>query len=369
MKRILVLAALFFPLIVSAQTKLADAIADDFSTRAAERFQQKNDPIMVFVTDQMSRSGAGGLEIDKTMMELKKDPAALDAALKYLYQYSDCNRQTLIANLRTMNLQTNSVFPLATYTVNKFKGEAKELQEEKATLIKSGQMATVPANPAPTPAPATTTAPASPTAPATTENTATATTPAASTATAAATPAPAAPVEDPYDWDVRNIFPLATPDQLVEKYGKDQVTTHNAQDFEGNDIGPAWYVFPDTDNQMEVIFNNDKSKTVSFVGENSKWKSPFGIKVGDPLEKIVKINGRNFRINAFEWANGGLVDSWEGGQMDGKGVTLQFKAVNTGDPKLYDQVTGDKKIKTDHSALKKMGVVVEKVSFKTAPQP
>jgi len=89
--------------------------------------------------------------------------------------------------------------------------------------------------------------------------------------------------------------------------------------------------------------------------------------VGDPLEKIVKVNGRNFRLNGFEWVNSGMVDSWEGGAMDGKGVTLVFKAVNSGDPKLYDQVTGDKKVKTDQSVLKKLGVVVEKVSFKTTP--
>jgi hypothetical protein len=106
---------------------------------------------------------------------------------------------------------------------------------------------------------------------------------------------------------------------------------------------------------------------ITFTHENSKWKSPFGIKVGDPLEKIVKINGRNFRLNGFDWVNSGMVDSWEGGAMDGKGVSLVFKAVNSGDPKLYDQVTGDKKVKTDQSVLKKLGVVVEKVSFKTTP--
>jgi len=119
---------------------------------------------------------------------------------------------------------------------------------------------------------------------------------------------------------------------------------------------------------MEVVFKEDKSKIVTFTHEHSKWKSPFGIKPGDPLEKLVKINGRAFRINGFDWTNGGMIDSWDGGAMDKKGVTLQLKANNTGDPKQYDQVTGDKKVRSDHTALKKLDVVVEKVSFQTAPQ-
>lgn len=360
-KRILVLAALVFPLALQAQTKLAENLGNEFSEKAAERFKLKNDPILVFITDQMSRSGAGGLEIDKTMVELKKDPTALDAALKYLYQYSDCNRQQLIANLRAMNLPTNSVFPLATYTVNKFKGEAKELMEEKATLAKTGEI-----GPTPTAPVAQATAPAA--APATSPATAT-TSQSASPAPATAT-APAAqpqPAEDPYDWDVRNIFPMNGEEELAAKYGKENVQARNLADLEGNDLGPGFVVFPDTDNEMEIFFTPDKAKVITFTREHSKWKSPFGIKVGDPLEKIVKINGRNFRLNGFEWVNSGMVDSWEGGAMDGKGVNLVFKAVNTGDPKVYDQVNGDKKVKTDHSALKKLGVVVEKVSFRTTP--
>ena len=178
---------------------------------------------------------------------------------------------------------------------------------------------------------------------------------------------PQAPAEDPYDWDVRNIFPMNGEEELVAKYGKEHVVARNIADLEGNDLGPGFVVFPDTDNEMEIFFTPDKAKVITFTREHSKWKSPFGIKVGDPLEKIVKINGRNFRLNGFEWVNSGMVYSWEGGAMDGKGVDLVFKAINTGDPKVYDQVNGDKKVKTDHSALKKLGVVVEKVSFKTSP--
>lgn len=367
-KRILILAAIILPLALQAQTKLPEALANEFSEKAAERFQLKNDPILVFITDQMSRSGAGGLEVDKTMVELKKDPAALDAALKYLYQYSDCNRQQLIANLRSMNFSSNSSFAVATYTVNKFKGEAKELIEEKSTLAKTGQIGATPTAPVVhAAAPATTPAASS---------TATATSPAANTtapattttaAAPAATPPPAAPAEDPYDWDVRNIFPITSQDQLIAKYGQGNVAARDVYDLEGNNLGQGYIVFPDTDNEMELFLAGDQSKIITFTKENSKWKSPFGIKVGDPLEKIVKVNGRNFRLNGFEWVNSGMVDSWEGGAMDNKGVTLVFKAVNSGDPKMYDQVTGDKKVKTDQSILKKLGVVVEKVSFKTTP--
>jgi len=354
MKSILVLAVLIFPLALHAQTTLSEELADEFSTRVAERFQPGTDAATVFVADQLSRSGSGGLEIDKTMMELKKDPAALDAALKYLYQYSNCNRQELIGNLRAMGFSNNSVYALATYTVNRYKGEAKALQEEKAELERTGQIAKV-RPPVRTASTAETAA---------TATGATAAAPASSTAA----PAGAATAEDPFNWDVRNIFPLTRPEQLVDMYGKEHVAVRPMEDLEGNELGQGYYIFPDSPNEMEVFFAGDSGKIITFTQERSKWKSPFGIKVGDPLEKVVKVNGRDFRINGFEWVNSGAVDSWEGGALEGKGVSIIFKAIHTGDPKLYNPVTGDKKIKTDMSVLKKLGVVVEKVSFNTTPQ-
>ena len=354
MKRIIVLIAFILPLAVNAQ-KLADNIVEDLTKKMAEHYELKNDLGVLFVAEQLTRSGAGGIDIDKTMEELKADPVALDAAIKFYYQYSDCNRQTLIANLKALGVQNNTVFPVATYAVNKFKGEAKSLQEDKTALVNSGGMPKLPppgsVKPKPKPKPVvegeTVAAVNDPSTPETT------------TATAASEG------EDTFNWDVRPVFKLRTPDQLAALYGKDNVTAHPATDMEGNDIGMGYYVFPDTDNEMEVIFNGEKETIVTFTKQHSKWKAPFGIKVGDPLDKVVKVNGRHFKINGFEWEDDGIVDSWEGGTIAGKGVAMQFKVNNTGDPKQFDQVTGEKKIKTDLSVLKKLDVVVDKIVFKS----
>lgn len=364
MKRIIVLIAFILPLALNAQTKLAENITEDLSTKIAEHYEMKDDLAMLFIADQLSRSGSGGLDIDKTMSELKDDPAALDAALKFYYQYSNCNRQQLIANLKTLGIQSGSIFPVATYTVNKFKGEAKNLQEDKDALVKSGGMPVLPppGSVKRKPKPAVATA---------TESTGTTDTPAQPATTEAAasaetvTETAATPTEDTYNWDVRTLFKLRQPAQLEELYGKEHVTSRPATDLQGNEAGIAYYVFPDTDNEMEVIFDGENGTAITFAKEHSKWKSPFGIKVGDPLDKVVKVNGKNFKINGFEWENGGTVDSWEGGAMAGKGVAVLFKANNSGDPDLYDEVTGGKKIKTDMSVLKKLEVVVEKITFKS----
>ncbi|MVT11140.1 hypothetical protein [Chitinophaga tropicalis] len=370
MKRIIVLIAFILPLGSIAQTKLTETITEDFSTKMAKRYELRDDSLILFVTEQMSRSGAGGLDIDKTMTELKSDPAALDAALKYLYQFSDCNRQGFIANLRKLNLLNNSVFPLATYTVNKFKNEAKDLAEEKSTLYKTGAIPATSPRPVYIPALAKakeTNAPQEPgsePAPSTSTDVTPGTDPATTTTTPAT--ATAAPAEDTYNWDVRTIFKLRQPEQLEALYGKDNVVERPATDLLGNEIqAKAYYVFPDTENEMQVVFDGDNAPSVTFAGERSKWKSPFGLKVGDPVEKVNKVNGRSFKINGFEWDNGGTVASWNGGAIDGKGVAILFKANNSGDPKLYDQVTGDKKVSSDLSALKKLEVVVEKIAFKS----
>lgn len=369
MKRIIAILAFILPLAIHAQTKLEDKIAEDFSDKLAKRYEVRNDSLIVFVTEQMSRSGAAGLDIDKTMTELKKDPAALDAALKFIYQFSNGNRQQFIAHLRAINLQSNSVFPLATYTVNKFKGETKELVEEKSTLYTTGAIpATLPPlqlAPAVAQNNAGTEANNTSESNATTAATSPTEVPAEPGTTPAAAATPASASADNFNWDVRQIFKLRQPDQLYALYGKEHVEERQAQDFQGNDIGTAFYVFPDTDNEMIVQFNGEKGTSVFFTKENSKWKPPFGIKVGDPLDKVVKVNGRDFRINGFEWDNGGEVADWEGGAFAGKGVNIAFKANNSSDPKLYDQVTGDKKVKTDASAMKKLAVVVDKIAFKS----
>lgn len=364
MKRIFILLALSLPFSASAQ-KLTESAIDDVSTRMAATFLKLNDPALVFVTEQMSRTGAGGLEVDKTMQDLKKDPATLDAALKFLYQYSDCDRQTFITQLRAMELKSGNVFPVATYTVNKYKNEAKELTEEKATLYKAGAI------------PKTITLMVAPPA---NQNQATAVNldgPAPATATnqpAAATGAPAtinttaAGVEsaDTRNWDVRLVFGMTKPDQLLDLYGKGNVELRDASDFDGNDAGKAWVVYPDTENEMAVVFYKDSTKTITFGQENAKWRAPFGIKPGDPIDKVQKVNGRGFKINGFEWTNGGTVDSFEGGQLDKKGVNVLFRALNTGDPKLYDQFTGEKTFRSDANGVKKLGVIVEKVEFRTS---
>lgn len=366
MKRIIAILAFILPLTIHAQTKLEDKIAEDFSDKLAKRYEVRNDSLIVFVTEQMSRSGAAGLDIDKTMTELKKDPAALDAALKFIYQFSNGNRQQFIAQLRAMNLQSNSVFPLATYTVNKFKGETKDLLEEKSSLYTTGAIpATLPPlQIAPAVAQNSSTAETTNT---TESNANTSTTTATNVpAEPGTTPAaPATPAADNFNWDVRQIFKLRQAEQLYTLYGKENVVERQTQDFQGNDAGTAYYVFPDTDNEMIVQFDGEKGTSIVFTKENSKWKPPFGIKVGDPLDKVVKVNGRDFRINGFEWDNGGEVADWEGGAFAGKGVNIAFKANNSSDPKLYDQVTGDKKVKTDASAMKKLGVVVDKIAFKS----
>ncbi|RAJ10888.1 hypothetical protein LX64_00495 [Chitinophaga skermanii] len=357
MKRFFLFLACCLPLLATAQAKLEPKVAEDFSERVAHYYPVKNDAIMIFLNEQMQRSGAGGLELDKTMTDLQKDPAAMDAALKFLYQYSDCNRQTLISNLRLMQLQSNNVFPLATYVEKKYKGESKQLIDEKAELLKSGVLTN-------TKAPATPAPPATAAVPVTVPMTTPVQKSTEELETKPVMQATTYSLEDSTDWNVSNIFKINKPAELVAKYGKENIVLRDANDLAGNDIGQAYVVFPDTNNEIEIIFD-DSSKIVTFSQVRSKWKTPFGIRVGDPLDKLVKVNGRNFKVNGFDWENGGIVASWEGGAFDGKGVHVLLKANKSGDTKLYNKVSGGQKVNSDNSAMKALDVVVDKVSFVT----
>ncbi|WP_291909931.1 hypothetical protein [Chitinophaga sp. CB10] len=361
MKRLLALFTLVLPLALQAQSKLAQNIIDDFSNRAAYHYSLKNDSITGYIAEQLTRSGAGGIDVDATMFKLGDDQGAFDAALKYLYQYSDCNRQRYIENLKSLGLKNNSIFPIATYTANKYRDQTKELLEDKKDFL----VTYTGPHTGKTPPPATA---------ASTENngdagTATA---AAGAATAATSPsggeetAAAPTAADTRDWEVKPIFKARNAEQLINMYGKENVILRDGSDITGNATGKnAFVVYPDTDNELQIEMDGEDGNTLLFSFEHAKWKTPFGLKPGDPLEKLLKINGRPFKFNAFEWTDGGLVSSWEGGQLNGKGVEVVLRANNTGDPKLYDQVTGDKTIRSDNSALKKLNVVIQSITFKS----
>ncbi|WTM47201.1 DUF4384 domain-containing protein [Chitinophaga sp. 180180018-2] len=363
MKRFFILVAFFVPVLLSAQTKLSQNIIDDFSNRVAAHYQLPHDSITGYIAEQLTRSGNAGLDIDSTIFDLKKDPVAFDAALKYLYQYSDCNRQRFITNLRSMNLQTNSVFPIATYTANKYKNDTKALLDDKKDFLATYAGPVTGKKPPATIAEVAAANNAAANAPATTGS-ATGNTPAESGSTTAANPE--APAADTRNWEVRPLFQVRTPEQLVEMYGATNVTQHDAINLSGQKDGEAYLIYPDTDNELEVQFDGENGNIVTFSHYPSKWKSPYGIKAGDPLDKLNKVNGRPFKLNAFEWTNGGQVTSWNGGALDGKNVIIVLKANNTGDPKQYDQVTGDKSLRSDLPVLKKLDIIIESIAFKGA---
>jgi hypothetical protein len=365
MKRFFILVALLVPVLLTAQTKLSQTIIDDFSARVAAHYQLPHDSITGYIAEQLTRSGNAGLDIDSTVFDLKKDPVALDAALKFLYQYSDCNRQRFIANLRSMNLQTNSVFPIATYTANKYKNDTKALMEDKQDFLTTYTGPVTGKKPPATIAEVAAANQAAANAPATASNGNEST--ATETATGDNTTATAsAPAADTRNWEVKPLFSVRTPEQLVEMYGANNVTQHDAVNLSGEKEGEAYLIYPDTDNELEVQFDGENGNILTFSHYPSKWKSPYGIKAGDPLDKLSKVNGRPFKLNAFEWTNSGMVSNWNGGALEGKGVIIVLKANNTGDPKQYDQATGDKTLRSDMPALKKLDVIVESVAFKAA---
>ncbi|MFY0253593.1 hypothetical protein ACDQ55_06515 [Chitinophaga sp. 30R24] len=363
MKRFFILVALIVPALLQAQTKLTETVIDDFSARVAAHYQLPHDSITGYIAEQLTRSGNAGLDVDSTVFDLKKDLTALDAALKFLYQYSDCNRQRFIANLRSMNLQSNNIFPIATYTANKYKNDIKALLDDKKDFLSTYAGPVTGKKP-----------------PASISEVAAANQAAANASSAVdATPgssnteidsntntAATAPAADLRNWEVHPLFQVRKPEQLLEMYGQGNVIQHDAVNLAGDKEGEAYLIYPDTDNELEVQFDGDNGNILTFSHYPSKWKSPYGIKAGDPLEKLIKVNGRPFKINAFEWTDGGKVTSWQGGSLDGKGVVIVLKANNTGDPKLYDQVTGDKIIRSDMPALKKLDIIIESVAFKAA---
>jgi len=120
-----------------------------------------------------------------------------------------------------------------------------------------------------------------------------------------------------------SVFPASTSEaDLIARYGAENVVTAPVFGF---DDGPSegTVLFPDSaDARLQIIWLDPESKRrpawIFVRGENSRWRTPNGITLGNDLLMLEKANRRPFRLNGFarEGSSSGMVLSWAGGFLE-----------------------------------------------------
>ena len=167
-------------------------------------------------------------------------------------------------------------------------------------------------------------------------------------------------------FDAVKLFRFKTVKEVSDYYGADNVKVETVYS-EGTPTGKSLVIFPNTENRIDLFFNTDESNFIqaSFSGLNSEWKAPMNLKIGMPLNDLIKINNKDFTIFGFGWDYSGSLNSWDGGNLDNIGVSVTMKEdVNSKsyqNQSLYNQVLGDKSFSTSNNIIKGLGLTVSEI--------
>ena len=156
--------------------------------------------------------------------------------------------------------------------------------------------------------------------------------------------------------------------KLIETIGTSNVSDTTEWIEEGTVEVITTRIYPGTNKELTIYWENDnKLKSILLNKPNSKW-SANGIKVGMPLDDVVKQNSTDFYFYSFGWDNGGYVYDWNNGALaDSTGkirVNLNLDWDKVGN-KNIDKFMGDNtKLKSNNTELKKLGLSVYSILVK-----
>lgn len=161
--------------------------------------------------------------------------------------------------------------------------------------------------------------------------------------------------------DIKDIKSTNTPEELYKKYGKENVIV---SDFAGLDgdyrNGEEYIIFPNTNNEIAVSY---RKRYIRLYKNNSMWQLPHGIKVGDNIAEVERLNSKTFKLYGFEWDYAGIVTDWNMGNFENV-LNVTFEPIEEVNFHLYQKVIGDKEILSTDTTLRKLAPVVSEIFIK-----
>ena len=91
--------------------------------------------------------------------------------------------------------------------------------------------------------------------------------------------------------------------------------TTEANEFEGTPSETYTYIFPNTKNEIQIQWKQQKIWIISIYKKGCQWKTIEGITIGSSLDKLLNINKKDFYISGYGWEYGGWVTSWNDGRL------------------------------------------------------
>lgn len=154
---------------------------------------------------------------------------------------------------------------------------------------------------------------------------------------------------------------------LINIYGAAHVAKDSLSVGENLYI-PSTKLFPNMPDELRIAWQPEamfqKIARIIIEHPNSRWKTAHGITVGTSLQDIVDFNQTNFNIFGLDQPYPANIVSWEGGELDGKGIGILFgfdKATFEQLPPAEKASISGEEIYTDEAALQKLDLKVKQL--------
>lgn len=155
---------------------------------------------------------------------------------------------------------------------------------------------------------------------------------------------------------------------LRAKFGSEHLLFNQSVIF-GSDTLKAGLLYPNSDSTLYLFFHAEQLVDVGVQGRLGPWRSEAGLYLGMPLLEVEKINAKSFTMAGFDWAQGGMVVSWEQGRLAGKqGQHLaKFEPLDDAhgglSPAAFKALCGPMEFDTRHPDIRRLNPVLVQLSL------
>ena len=106
--------------------------------------------------------------------------------------------------------------------------------------------------------------------------------------------------------------------ELVTAFKPNNITFTDVESSDGSKV-PASVLFPDDPKRrLEVWWSNITARKDIYlivIGGQSTWTAPGGLRLGQTLEQVEKINHKAFKLKGFDKDRIATVSDWDGGEL------------------------------------------------------
>ena len=145
-------------------------------------------------------------------------------------------------------------------------------------------------------------------------------------------------------------------DELKSKYGANNILDIRECGPECVDSIDVTKVFPGQENEATIYWEDTAYhriiQSIDCRGDQPRWHSPDGMRIGSTLKELLAINGKKISFYGFGWDYGGTVTEYHGGKLDQSaiGYGVGYNEEKMSDPSVY----GDVGLDTDMPAVQKI---------------